>query len=76
MSSVSHLTDDQLLSELRSDSLLNRVRRLLASSAARIEQTYMQRHVPNPVTLRRMEFEMAEEMIKLVRDWDKDRTSK
>lgn len=61
------MTDDELIRELRSTSLLNRVRQLLSQSAARIDHSYRQRRHPSPIELRRMEFEDAQKIIDLVR---------
>lgn len=61
------LTDNEVLAEIRSDSLRNRVRKILSASAGRrIEQAYTQRRMPSPVEIRRMELEAAEEIIELV----------
>lgn len=64
---LSRMTDQQVLDELRSYSLLNRVRRLMTSSAAGIEQALAQRRPVSPVEVRRMEFDAARKLIALVR---------
>lgn len=60
------MTDSEIISELRSDSLRNKVRKALSASAGRIEQACAQRRMPTSVEIRRMEFEAADEVIKIV----------
>lgn len=62
------MTDLELIRELRSSSLLNRVRQLISQSAGRIDQHCRQRKPPSTIDIRRMEFEDAQKIIDLVRN--------
>lgn len=57
------MTNDAVMSELKSDSPLNRARQKFSSAAARIEQAGQQRKPPSPVDIRRMEFEAVREIV-------------
>jgi hypothetical protein len=57
------MTDEEVLAEMQSDSLLNRVCRIFSSEAARMEQAAMQRRPPTPIENRRMEFAAAQRLI-------------
>lgn len=57
------MTNDEVMSELRSDSPFNRARQKFSSAAARIEQAGQQRKPPSPVDIRRMEFEAVREIV-------------
>jgi len=57
------MNDKEVLAEMRSDSRLNRVRRVFSSEAAGLEQAGMQRQLPSPLDYRRMEFAAAEKLI-------------
>lgn len=59
------MTDEEVMSELRSESLLNVVRRALSAAHGRIEQSFMQRVTPTPIQARRIEFEEARKIIDL-----------
>lgn len=68
---VSEMSDEHLIRiEMQSGSLLNQVRRELSFSAGKIEQASAQRTSLGPIELRRMEFEAAEKIIAMVREWD------
>jgi hypothetical protein len=56
------MTDQQVMAELRSDSLRNKARAAFSSAAAGIEQACEQRRSPGPIELRRMEFEAVEKI--------------
>jgi hypothetical protein len=51
------MTDDEVMNELRSTSLLNLARKVFYSECARIEQADDQSRPPGPIERRRMEFE-------------------
>lgn len=55
-------TPEEIVQELRSDSLLNRVRRVFSAECGRMEQIHAQEQV-GPVEMRRMEFEAAQKLI-------------
>lgn len=65
--SIKSMSDREIVNELSSDSLLNRVRKLISSSAGEIEQACSQRRMPTPVEIRRMEFAVAEKIIALIK---------
>ena len=65
--SVKHWSDREIVDEAQSNSLLNRVRKLLSSSAAEIEQACAQRRMPGPIQIRRMEFAAAEKIIAVIK---------
>lgn len=67
---VKSMSDREIVDELESDSLLNRVRKLISASAGEIEQAYAQRKRPSPVEVRRMELTAAERIIAVVRNED------
>jgi hypothetical protein len=50
------MTDEELMTELRSDSALNKARQLFSSWRARIETAGAQRRPLSPVEMRKMEF--------------------
>lgn len=60
------MTDAEILNELGTDSLLNRVRRLISSGAGKIESA--RRNLVSPIALRRMEFEQAQQIIDTVQE--------
>ena len=60
------LTDAQLIKEMQSDSLLNQVRQLISNHHGKIEQASQQREPLTTVKLRRMEFEAALDVAKLL----------
>lgn len=68
MKPVKSMTDREVLNELQSQSLLARVRAILSSSAAGIEQACSQRRMPSPIEIKRMEFATAEKILSLIRD--------
>lgn len=59
------MTDKELVDEMMSDSLLSRVRRI--QQYARIEQGQAQRNPMTTLEARRIEFEVAQRVIDLVR---------
>lgn len=61
------MTDQEILNELGTESLLNRVRRSVFAAANRIEQAQSQRKPLNVFEVRRMEFEAARAVIDLIR---------
>lgn len=63
---MNNMSEQELLSEMRSDSLLNRVRRAMTDSHGRIEQAEAQRKKPTIFEVRRMEFEAARKILDLV----------
>lgn len=64
------MTDLEMLKEIRSESLLNRVRRELYAFVARAEQTMMQGRRLTPIEVRRQEFWAAERIVAMVREED------
>ncbi len=60
------MTDDEILAELQSDTLLNKVRRIFAAEASRIEQAGCQQRTPTPIEHRYMEFKAAEKIINAI----------
>lgn len=59
------MTDEEIaevISELRSDSPLNRARQLFSSWRARIEHAMAQRKPISPVEMRKMEFQAVREI--------------
>lgn len=61
---MSYLTDQELITELRSESSLNRARREFSNYMAKIDQAQAQR---KPITIldqRRMEFEAVERIVR------------
>ena len=60
------MTNEEILSELNSDSTLNRVRKLFSSWCAKIEQASMQRTPLTPIEMRRMEFAAAQAIIEVI----------
>ena len=53
------MSDDEVMTYLRGDGMLNKVRAAFSGECARMEQAGMQRERPTPVEIRRMEFEAA-----------------
>jgi len=64
---VKNLSDREIIGELSSNSLLNRVRKMISSSAGEIDQACAQRRMPSPVEIHRMEFTAAEKIIALIK---------
>jgi hypothetical protein len=56
------LTDDEVMRELRSESSLNKARRLFSNWSGRIEQVQAQRRPISPIEMRRMEFQAVREI--------------
>jgi hypothetical protein len=54
---MTKMTDEELIAELRSTSVLNRARRQFSNWSAKIEQAQAQRRPISPIEMRRMEFE-------------------
>lgn len=61
------MTPQEVVAEMRTDSLLNRVRQTLTNHYASMEQAANQRRPPGIIELRNMEFDAAREIIALVR---------
>lgn len=59
-------SQDRLLEEMRSGSLLNAVRVKMSSHHGRIDQAEMQRSKSTIWDIRRMEYEAAEEILQLI----------
>lgn len=59
---VSRMTQEEIMRELGSETLLNRARRVFSGHCARIEQAELQRTPFSPIELRRMEFEAVREI--------------
>ena len=57
------MTDAEVMSLLRSDSLWNKARAVFSSAAAEIDQAGRQRKAPGPVEVRRMEFEAVRRIL-------------
>lgn len=60
---INTATDREVVDEMRKDTLLNRVRKLIAESAGEIEQACEQRRRLSPVEIRRMEFRAAQRVL-------------
>lgn len=54
------MTDAEVSEALRSDTPLNRARRIFSSECARIEQAGAQAQPAGPIQIRRMEFEAVQ----------------
>ncbi len=57
------MTQDEVLAELKTDSLFNKARREFSSASAKIEQASQQRTSLAPVDMRRMEFKAVEKIL-------------
>lgn len=64
------MTDQEVMEALRSDTALNRARRVFSSERGRIEQAGMQRNPLSPIDMRRMEFEAVQRIIAALSDPD------
>ena len=62
------MTDKEVIDELQSDSLLNKVRKEFYHGAAKLEQADAQRKPPGSIDRRRMEFEIAKKIINIVEE--------
>ena len=60
---MTKMTTEEVMSELRSDSPLNRARQKFSSAAARIEQEGAQRRPASPIEVRAMEFQAVREIV-------------
>ena len=56
-SGMNKMTDDEVTEALKSDTPLNRARRVFSGEMGRFEQATTQYYTPTPVEWRRMEFE-------------------
>ncbi len=54
---MERMTDDEVMTELKSDTFLNKARGIFSHEAARLEQEDLQRVPPTPIERRRLEFE-------------------
>ena len=61
------MTDQEVLAEVASNSLLARVRREIFGAAESINQALQQRNPPTPVAVRRLEMGAARDVISLAR---------
>ena len=61
---MARMTDDEVMAELRSDSVLNKARSAFSGWSGKIEQAMAQRRPISPIEMRRMEFEA----VKVIRD--------
>lgn len=61
------MTNEEILQELKSDSLLNRVRKVFYHHSAKIEQAGEQQYPVSIWKIREMEFEAAQALIDEVR---------
>ena len=61
------MSDEEILAEMQSDSLLNKMRQMFSGERARIEQAAQQRVPLTPIQFRRMEFEAAEKLMLLAK---------
>lgn len=57
------MTNDEIMTILRSDTKLNKARQVFSNASARIEQAGLQRSRPGPIELRRMEIEAVREIL-------------
>ncbi len=57
------MTDTQVLAEMQSDSLLNKIRQEFSFGSARIEQACAQRQKPSIFEIRQMEFDIAQKIM-------------
>ncbi len=57
MPKINRMTDEEVLAELNSDSLLSRARSVYSSVTFKIDQACLEEPPPTPVEMRRMEFE-------------------
>jgi hypothetical protein len=60
------MTLDQVVDEIRTDSIWNQVRKVFAEERVRIEQECAQRRTPSPIELRKMEFDAAQKIAKVL----------
>ncbi len=60
------MTDEETLTAMNSDTLLNKVRQMFSGQHAHLEQACLQRVVPTPIEFRKMEFEAAEKILEVV----------
>ena len=56
---MARMSDDEVMTYMRGNGMLNKVRIAFAGEAARIEQAALQSDPPSPMEVRRMEFEAA-----------------
>jgi hypothetical protein len=66
MIEVDKLTTKELLELAKSDTLLSRVRGLFSNEWATLEQAGMQRNMPTPIEVLRMEFRSSIKIAKLL----------
>jgi len=64
------MTPAEVVAEMKSDSLLNKVRQALTNHHATIEAASNWRRPPGIIAFRNMEFDAARELIALIRDHD------
>lgn len=60
---MERMTDEQVMTHLRSDTPLNRARAAFSSECGRIEQAGQQHEPPGPIEIRRMELEAVERIL-------------
>lgn len=56
------MTDEEMMSELQSDSVLNKARKIFNGQSAKIEQVMQQSRPISPIEMRRMEFEAVQKI--------------
>jgi hypothetical protein len=60
------MTNEQLIAEMQSDSLLNQIRKEFSFGYANIEQACAQRQKPGIIEIRQMEFDVAQKILDMV----------
>lgn len=65
---IQQMSDAEIVGLMRGESLLNRVRKIFYSGMAEIEQADQQRNRPAMIDVRKMEFLIAQRVIKEVQD--------
>jgi hypothetical protein len=67
MTTIKDWTVKEVVDEMNSETTLNNVRRLFAFGSAKIENANAQKTPLNIIEMRKMEFEIAQKIINLVR---------
>lgn len=65
MKKAKDMTDAEVMAELRSGSPLARAHAVVSDGIGRIDQAYRQRDKPSPIQARRMELEIAQDVMSL-----------
>lgn len=66
------MTPQEVIAEMNSDSLLNRVRRIVSDHYAQVEAESRSRRPPSGIEYRRKEFDTARALIALIKAEDND----